>query len=436
MTIHKNKAMYLLVIVFFVVVGLVSFFFRFAFTPPPDIVALEFPVVHLVTPQHPFNDRNLWQEGTITITNMDKSQFADVEDLHETDVRVRGRGNSTWWMDSQKKPLRLRFEQPHSVLGSQHKATDWILLSNQFDPSLLRNYSALYFAKHLQSSMQFVPMARNVHLYINDAYVGVYLLTDERDVSDGRLELMHDSNPEVSEYLIELDFRAHENGSENVNFVKVNNRLYDIRFPSQKRLTPHHVDYIKNYISQVSLAIQSEDFATIISLIDVATWVDFYLVQEFFMNKDVYQSSVFMSIQGQGNERRIHMGPVWDFDLAAGNMRYQLGGTHPEGLYVARVHYWYAHLMNIPEFYNAVALRWLELNDSAIPTKTINHIKDTARTFHNEFLRNFERHPILGTSLGFNSAHIASITSFEGQVDFLTDWLRRRSNWLTARFQQ
>lgn len=436
MAIFKSKIILSITITLVAIISFFGVFLSFNHTNSIDSVPIEFPVVHLITPQHPFRDRNLWQEGTFSITNMTNTALAHINDMPLTTVHVRGRGNSTWWMDSRKRSLRIQFEQPYALLGSQYRATDWILLSNHFDPSLLRNYSAFYFANLMKSTMQFVPMARNIHLYINNVYAGVYLLTDERNVNDGRLELSRHNNPELSEYLIELDFRAHENGIENVNFVNVNHRLYDIHFPSQRRLTQEHVAYVKDFITKLSLAIQSEDYAFIKTMIDVDTWIDFYLVQEFFMNKDVYQASVFMTIQGQGMQRRMHLGPIWDFDLAAGNMRYQQGGTHPEGLYVARVHYWFAHLMNIPEFYNAVANRWLQLIEDDIPNQTINHINIIAQTYRKEFLRNFDRHPILGTSVGFNPRHIASITTFEGQVEFLTHWLRRRSEWLTLRFQQ
>lgn len=399
------------------------------------LIQRKLPSLHLVTPHHPFDDRNLWQDGSLFITGMADTSMPHVSDVLETAVRVRGRGNSTWWMGPEKRPLRFRLAEPLSLFDSAYEATDWILLANYFDQSLLRNYSAFYFTKLMNTSMQFVPMAQNENLYINDEYMGVYTLTDERDVNPGRLDLDWDEIPEYSDYFIELDFRAHEDGEEDVNFVRVNHRLYDIRFPSGGRRTPLHIEYVKALLTRLSDAIQTQNFDKIVQLIDLETWIDFYLVQEFFMNKDVYQASVFMTIQGHYDDRRIHMGPVWDFDLSAGNMRYQLGGTQPEGLYVANVHYWFNNLMHIPQFRDAVALRWADLSTSGIPQQTIDHINTVALVYRDEFLRNFQRHPILGTSVGFNPISIARITTFEGHIDFLSNWLTRRKDWLDHYFQ-
>jgi hypothetical protein len=341
-------------------------------------------------------------------------------------VRLRGRGNTTWWLAPDKRPLRLRFGAPVFLLGSEYAARDWILLSNHFDFSLMRNYAALKLSALLGGRMDFLPTARHVHLYVNDAYKGVYLLTDERDVHPSRVDIVFRDDPAESDYFLELDGRASEGGVYNETYFSVYNRLYDIRFPSGSRLTAGHVSYAREYIESVSEAIRLRRWDCIVSLVDLDSFVDFYILQELFKNSDAHAYSVFMTIRGQGEERRLYMGPPWDFDLAAGNRASQYS---PQYLYVGIANYWYRNLMDMPDFFAAAAERWNELRDNEI-TQMIRLIGDTALFYRADFERNFSHYPILGTAFWITPPQMAVIDSFMGQVDYLIEWLNARVEWL------
>jgi len=388
-----------------------------------------FPVLHISSALDPFDiERTLWHEGTIALSDAP-------EDLsfEAVDARLRGRGNSTWWNGRDKRPLRFRFDEPRSLMGSSHEATDWILLANHFDRSLLRNYTALHLAG-LMDGLDFTPVPHHLHLYVNGQYMGIYLLTDERDVGPGRMELTWDPDPALSDFFLELDARAHQGGTEGETFVTVSGLHYDIRWAgSSRRRTTEHVEYARAYLEAVSAAIRAQDFAEIVSLIDLDSFVDFYLVQEIVKNPDVHSLSVFMYITGQGAERRLFMGPAWDFDTAAGNSRTQPLGYGPEYLFAAVVNYWYRYLMGVPEFFEAVTDRWNALRDTVV-AETIDHIRRTAIRYQLEFERNFERHPMHLAQVPRPPAPIYAIEDFMEQVDYLTDWLEARVAWLDAFF--
>ena len=387
-----------------------------------------FPTLHIYVPEDPFVDRELWQDGTIALTD------APEEIAFETiDARIRGRGNSTWWSGENKRPLRFRLGEPRSMFGSEYEARDWILLADNFDRSLFRNYSALYFARSL-GSMVFVPTAHRVHLYVNGEYMGLYLLTDERDVNLGRLELVWDADPSLSGFFLEMDGRAPQTGVEGEDFVMVNGVPYDLRWPSSdEEMTERHIDYVQAYLEAVSLAVRSQDFAEIEKLIDIETFVDFYLVQELYKDTDAWITSVFMHIDGVGEERRLYMGPVWDFDLAAGNRSGQILGHGPENLYVAVLHYWYRYLLDVPEFREIVVARWDEIRDVQI-VWTIARIQETALRYEAEFARNFARHPLREIPQDIPPPELLAIDDFMGQVAYLVDWLEARTAWLDDYF--
>jgi hypothetical protein len=364
-------------------------------------VAPSVPSVFILVPESPFVERELWQNGTVTLSG------------EEISARIRGRGNSTWNMGENKRPLRIRFDEARSVFGSDYEARDWILLADNFDRSLMRNYAALNLARAM-GRFHFTPSARHVHLYVNRQYMGVYLFTDERDVNAGRLELSPD------DFFIELDGRANE------PFVTVNHLNYRLRFPSGRALTPERADFAREFLEKVSRAIRFSDFEEILKLIDLDTFVDFYIVQEFFKNQDAYGFSVFMHI----SDEKLFMGPVWDFDIAAGNSAIQMMGSGAEGLYVAVFNYWYRNLMSRPEFFAAVATRWKELRDTEI-SQTIEEIKQTSARCQGHFERNFIRHPI---PQNFLREEIRRISRFTGQVEFLVRWLEERAAWLDKFF--
>ena len=420
----KIKAHYLILILVLVALG--GGFLVFALTSgsPPDDADWGFPTMRITVPETPFEERDLRQDGTISVIDP-AGNFS----FEEAEAMVRGRGNSTWWDGPEKRPLRFRFAEARSMFGSEYEARNWILLANLFDRSLLRNYATLYFADQL-GRMDFVPSVQNVHLYVNDEYMGVYLLTDERDVNPGRLEIEWDPDPSRSGFFLELDARAPNDAVENEDFIIVNHMAYDLRWPDfPDELTPEHVEYLKAYLEAVSAAIRARDFAEIVSLIDLDSFVDFYLVQELVKNIDAHYLSVFMHITGVEDARRLYKGPVWDFDMVAGNYKDQPLGTGPERLYVAVLNYWYRELMQTPEFFDAVVTRWNEIRDVEV-AQTIARVQHLATEYQADFERNFERHPVMGAGTWPTPPELLEIEDFSGHVAYLVHWLEARALWM------
>ncbi|MCL2378451.1 MAG: CotH kinase family protein [Defluviitaleaceae bacterium] len=392
-----------------------------------DIAAQEttvpLPSLHLTTYYDPFTvERNFWHNGTAFVSGAALEQNFD-----PAGVRIRGRGNSTWRNGEDKRPLRIRFDEARPMLGSPYAATDWILLANHFDRTLLRNYTALNLGSAL-GGLDFTPVPRHVHLYVNGEYMGVYLLTDERDIGPGRMQLEWNEDPAVSGFFLELDARAPDSGILDETFIMVNGLPYDLRWPDN--LSTYHVDYVRDYLIAVCHAIRTQGFDDILALIDLDSFVDFYIVQEFFKDVDARDLSIFMYITGTGDERRLFKGPIWDFDLAMGNASYQPLGYGPEGLYVAIFNYWYRYLMRMPEFFNAVQTRWNEIADREI-AQTITRTRETAVRSRLEFERNFERHPeVMGREQMPTPQDILEIDYFMGHVEHLLNWLETRASWL------
>lgn len=386
---------------------------------PP--VQREFPSLHITSALHPFRQaREFWHTGTLTLESDNESwAFEDV------DVRLRGRGNSTWLNAPDKRPLRIRFEEPQPMFGSAYPHRDWILLANAFDNSLLRTHFAFYLSERM-GRMGFVPSSQFLHLYINGEYKGVYQLTDERDIGPGRGEVVIDADPAVSEYWLEMDWRTQD-------YFQVNGLWYDIRFPSGNALTDGHIAYAYQFIENVSLAIRSHNWQDIQALVDIPSMLDYYILQELVKDMDVNASSMFMQIRGQGENRRLYQGPVWDFDLSLGNARSPwFIGDNPENISAARLHYWFRELVRVPEFRDLVIERWSELMEDEIPS-AIESVRYMLATYRSAFERNFEAQPVLGVRWGGSPApHRYEITTWVGHVEWLLQFIQDRVAWLDA----
>jgi hypothetical protein len=388
-----------------------------------------FPSLHLTSELHPFQvEREFWHPGNASVPG----------EFEHVNVQIRGRGNSTWdnalGANIEKLPLRIRFHEEMYVLNSAYAHRDWVLMANAFDFSLLRNYFVFHLAE-LMGSTGFVPTIQNFHLYINDEYMGIYQLVDERDIGPGRLDLFIHPDPTISEYMIQLGERPRPHRPVDSRF-SVNGLRYGISFPNRRERTMGHDQYAEAYVSRFSQALRSKDldWDLISSLIDLDSFVEFYLIQELTRNTDVRTSSVFMQIRGQGDARRLYMGPVWDFDVSLGVIprgsdRGGLENT-PEGLFAANRHYWFRHLLSIPEFRDAVVARFNEMVTTELPL-AIRELERISTTYVADFNRNFDRHEI--NSFRCLGRYCENETFLE-HIDYMIEFLNDRVAYLNGIF--
>ena len=277
---------------------------------------------------------------------------------------IRGRGNTTWKYP--KKPYRIKLDSKASLIG-ENASKSWVLLAMYNDFSLSKDALAFKLGASLENG-DYVPSYHYVDLYINGVYEGLYLLTEHINENDERtnVEYKFDKNHTEVPFLIELDDYAElDGGVEGVDYFKVGNCFYTIKYPdSTERYTQAQFEYIKNYITKVHNLAHKKN-ATIKELeelVDVTSFIDYYLVQEIMIQTDMNYKSVFMykSIDG-----KMKMGPLWDYDWALDGPSlmfwydYELKAQELAGWGT-----WFSALLkNSPEFRSAVKLRWGEIED-------------------------------------------------------------------------
>ena len=120
------------------------------------------------------------------------------------------------------------------------------------------------------------------------------------------------------------------------------------------------------------------------------------------------------------------MGPLWDFDLAAGNVNYNdaflASGWH------IRSGSWFSRLFQDPASVARVRQVWNEIKADEIPAM-FQSISADAAALQQAQLNNFQRWPILESYVWPNYKIPGS---YAGEVDYLRTWLTARAAWMDS----
>ncbi|MDR3293510.1 MAG: CotH kinase family protein [Clostridiales bacterium] len=380
------------------------------------------PTIVINTNGAPILDKENYVAAAISLLNCPNPEFV----ILDADAGIRLRGNSTLGMP--KKPYRIKFDSKTSVFGRK-KEKSWVLLANYADKALMRNYLA-YNSYALLDGDAFTPLTVFVDVYLNGEYCGVYMLTDQISVGTDRVDITNDTTDDTG-YLLEQDYRAPNEGTENIDYFSVDGMYFNIRSPNpDDELLPSQVAYIKAYIESVNNAIKSGNFENINALIDVDSFIKYFMIQEIFKNTDIGGLSIFMY---KDKNEKLFMGPVWDFDISAGNSDYI--DYAPQGLWAQTQNPWFSRLMNVDEFRKHYVDYFFEAYDATL-LQIPDMVMQTYNTYREAFERNFEKWDILNIYVWPNPSEVVAADTVEKQVLYLKEYLLNRLEWLNEFYSQ
>lgn len=286
-------------------------------------------------------------------------------EIENYEAGIRGRGNSTWGLP--KKPYRIKFDEKVSLFGEE-KNKSWVLLALYGDYSAVKDKLAFTMADAIGTN-SFVPSYNYVELYLNGKYNGLYLLTDQVDENSGRTGVKEKFSADDVEvpFLVELDAYAPDEGVEGVDWFKIDGSYFAIKYPEvDERYTQEQFDYIKQYITDVDNACKEGNLEVLAQLVDIDSFIDYYLVQEVMGQAEINWKSVYMSKTKDG---LMKMGPIWDFDWSAmgssiGKHR-DINKDRIEGYYSNNN--WFDRMIrNSPEFKVLVSDRFEEVKSTLL----------------------------------------------------------------------
>ncbi len=310
---------------------------------------------------------------------------------------------------------------------------DWILHGPYSDKSLIRNALSFDISRKM---MDYASRTRFCELLINDDYRGVYLLMEriKRDTSRVDIARLRPEDIEGDElsggYIFQLD-RDDESTEEDGWYSPFgSNPFYAFHHPEYDDLLEIQKDYLISWMNEFEAAMNASNYAqTYEQYIDVPSFVDYFLINELTKHVDAFKLSFYMYKRKDSNGGKLHMGPVWDFNLGFSNFTFECP-PEPEGwIYPCTSRaFWLDKLLEVPDVRQAVYCRWLELREDILHTDNLlNTIDNMVDTLAEAQVRNFARWNIMGVEIWPNY-FVGS--SYEEETDFLKDWLIDRIDWM------
>ncbi len=271
---------------------------------------------------------------------------------------IKGRGNTTWQKD--KKPYNIKLDEKADLMG-MGTSKKWCLLANAQEHSMMRNKFSYDMANDL--GMPFQAESRFTDIYANGEYLGSYQITEKVELGDNNLvditnleentedavkaagndddlesysqytdgsfgragyrqavNIPNDPEDITGGYLIEAVWGIGEVSG----FTSDRSQNIDLKSPEFASVA--QINYIADFYQDMEDALFSEtgyneEGKHYSEYIDIDDAAKAYLLQEFCMNIDAGISSMFLfkdsDLTGDG---KLHISPVWDFDVAYGNL--------------------------------------------------------------------------------------------------------------------
>ena len=420
-----------------------------------------------------YKDKTNYTAMTASIDNC-LSQYA----INEVSGGIRARGNSTNYDGISKRPWRLKFNSKINLLGLNEgqKFKSWVLLAEYFDQSLYRNAAAYTMGNSLFNySNNYCSDYQHVNFYLNGDYRGVYVLAEQQQVNNGRIEVYEPGESNLDEkvgYLIEIDIRAEDDdpyftvgpksqrspwgtwsGGIMINGVRVVSSTYAIKSdtfdPKQNKYIEKYVDNamtaLLNAVQGKGLQVIDENntlvdspyknmYDTLDSFLDMDSFIKTCILQELMKNYDVGFGSFYLYVDfsATSKHKKLTFGAPWDFDLSSGNK--QSGNiikTDNEfiksGFGEANFNPW-LYLLSQTDFYDEIVKKYYTvLANSKVIDKAINQIKYGTEAYKNDFANDTERWK--------NGAEKTRMQTrqYKSQKDastYLVDWLSKRQSYM------
>lgn len=320
---------------------------------------------------------------------------------------------------------------------------DWILLANYNDKTFMRNSLAC----HLFNQMgHYAPRTRLCELVLNEEYFGIYLFTEKIKRDKGRVDIAKLRYEDISGdeltggYIFKKDFTEGDDFWISKYYPSVPER--DVYFlysdPEKEDMRSVQSGYLETFIDVYEEYLYGEDFDTIPGgyryFIDVASFVDYFIITEITRNGDGYKKSKYYYKDKDSKDGTIHSGPVWDFDWSMKNRTnadvagtgwiYEkvIGKPNPDG--------WIFQLMQNPYFANEVHERYFALRDSLLSEPVLNAYIDSVHLLVDEAQeRHYEKWDILGINVGTPEQGERPDT-YAGEVEEFKTWFPKRLDWL------
>lgn len=313
-------------------------------------------------------------------------------------------------MQLAKNTYSLVFNEDVSLFGDPAGKT-WDFYTNTGDRTMLHTQTAFYLGSI--SALDYTPRFYHVNLLMNGRYYGTYLMGENLEASEGRVNVGSDG--------FVLGIGASTYGpSFTTNHLE---RAVSVIAPSSSQ-SEASVDYVSDFVATAENALFSSDFTDASNgwqkYMDIDSFVDWYLINEISKNENgAFRSDCMMNLTRGG---KLKMGPLWDFEKA-----FSVDAS-PNGFVIKNVN-WYSRLFEDPAFVAKVKERY----DYFYSHKNdiISEISNTAQYLKYAIQEDNNKWYTFSTDLIAGDQVWAL---YQTSVYNMEDWLNTRMDWLKGEF--
>lgn len=379
-------------------------------------------------------------------------------------VGVKWRGVSSF-IYSKKKPIGFKTLETSNVNGKKEKVqllgmpkdNDWVLLAPYHDRSMIRDILTFELARPY---FEYTPRGRFCELIMDGIYRGVYILCEKPGKGKNRLDLEapgNEGDAATGDYLLEIDgndephyytskYKARFESGAN---LPINAKIYiQYKYPEYDDMTGSNasqLEYINKRLADMEDALNGKDFANLDTgyrrYIDMTSFIDNMLTQEFTGNPDGYRRSTYLYKRRDSIDGRFKM-CLWDFNLAYGGSLQEVVEanawhyTNKSGLYILRpfnIPFWWTRLMEDSDYRDSLKRRWAEYRTGNYTREHVTHVIDSLVNIlcvGGACERNYKAWPNWDEDIFLD---INATKSYDEEIAYLRSWIDRRISWLDKR---
>ena len=368
-------------------------------------------------------------------------------------IGIEIRGSSSQMFDKKSYGFETWDEMGEDLnasLGGFPEEEDWILYGPYSDKSLVRNVLIYELSNNMG---QYASKTKFYELEINGVFQGIYVLMEKIKRDRNRVDISKNKVEDITGgYIIKIDKPTGDGDwyDENIAFasqynttgvlVDTGNINFLYEYPKADDINEEQKKYIQDYIHLFETALISEDFESIENgyrqFIDLDSFIDFFILNEFSKNPDGFRLSTYLHKEKGG---KLKMGPIWDFNLAFGNVNY-CDGDSPYGWAHRfndicsgdnwQVPFWWNRFLDDPEYVSLLKERWVILRSEILSSDTVLvRLRELQENLKGSSAidKNFGKWLILGKYIWPNK-FIGD--SYDSEINYLEEWINERFDWL------
>lgn len=317
-------------------------------------------------------------------------------------LAIEQRGYSSRYMYEEDGKISYSLETQDSLgennnvrIFDMPKENDWVLYGPYSDKTMLKNVMAYWIGNQTGA---WAPRTQYVDVILNGKQMGIFAFMEKIKRDDDRVDIARLDEDDIAAdsltggYIVKVD-RNTSNPLESWDSPYPPNNAIDqvvswvMVYPRWEVAPKEQLAYIKEYITGFETLMNSPGFADPVSgyrsILDVPSFVDFFLIGELFRDADSFRSSMFLHKDRDDKDPLLKMGPLWDFNYSMSN--YDVCGCASSSGWAYQFnHYcnerykinpfWWEKLAEDPYFHELAVDRWEELREHILSEENIGEI--------------------------------------------------------------